>query len=66
MQFVHAYQHRDQLLWRRNDYVILDCNNIGEEDDANEATKNQLKVINNNLVLYKTIPIELKNGFTKS
>ena len=30
-------------------YVILDCNNNEEKDDANEATKNKLKVINNKI-----------------
>ena len=31
------------------DYVILDCNNNEEEDDVNEATANQIKVINNKI-----------------
>ena len=31
------------------DCVILDCNNNEEEDDANEATQNQIKMINNKI-----------------
>ena len=36
-------------LEKEKDYVILDCDNNEEEDDANEESKNKLKVINNKI-----------------